>query len=428
MDEDRAYAGKNGQCMSRLPFFYGWVMLPAVMLVSICTSPGQTFGVAVFNPYLREALGLSNSELSGAYAAGTILASLPLIYIGALMDRYGPRRTLMVVVFLFGITCFGVTQVSGLLTLFLAFFFLRLLGQGAMSMLARNALAMWFHRRLGLASGLANVGMAAAVGGMPALSIALIESYGWRGAYVVLGGGVWLLLFPLLAFVFRDRPEEMGQLPDGGKVVEDEERSQATGDDPAFTLLQALRSRSYWIAVCCMASWSMSGTGVQFHIVSIFAGRGLDTAAVATMFSIYAIFVASGRVVGGMLADRAPLNLLLAASLLCQCAALLTLDAVAAAWVPQVFPLFSAMGSGMLVSVGETMWVRYYGRRHMGKIRGSVLTIGVAASGIGPFAMGVAYDIYGGFSQVLWLCAGLAASLAVLAIGATPPKRDGDKD
>ena len=154
--------------MSRLPFFYGWLMVPAVMLISICTSPGQTYGVAVFNPYLREALGLSNSELSGAYMAGTVLASLPLTYIGALMDRYGP--------------------------LFIAFFFLRLLGQGSMGMLARNALAMWFHKRLGFASGLANLGMAAAVGGMPALGFWLIESYGWRGAYAVLGGAVWLLL------------------------------------------------------------------------------------------------------------------------------------------------------------------------------------------------------------------------------------------
>ncbi|MBT4979410.1 MAG: MFS transporter [Gemmatimonadetes bacterium] len=408
--------------MSRLPFFYGWLMVPAVMLISICTSPGQTYGVAVFNPYLREALGLSNSELSGAYMAGTVLASLPLTYIGALMDRYGPRRTLMGVVFVFGITCFGVTQVSGLFTLFIAFFFLRLLGQGSMGMLARNALAMWFHKRLGLASGLANVGMAVAVGGMPALGFWLIESYGWRGAYAVLGGAVWLLLFPLLIFVFRDRPEEMGLLPDGGEVAEDDAAGRVVPEDPAFTLRQVLRSPAYWIAVCCMASWSMSGTGVQFHIVSIFAGRGLEPAAVATMFSIYAFIIAGGRVGGGMLADRMPLNLLLALALVCQCAALISLNLVDAAWLPWVFPVCSATGSSLLMSVGETMWVRYYGRRHLGKIRGSVSTIGVAASGVGPFVMGVAFDYFGGFEQVLWGCAGLAAPLAVLALAATPPK------
>lgn len=410
--------------MSRLPFFYGWVMLPAVMLVSICTSPGQTFGVAVFNPYLREALGLSSSELSGAYMAGTMLASLPLVYIGALMDRYGPRRVLVGVVFFFGLTCLGVTQVSGLWTLFVAFFFLRLLGQGAMGMLASNALAMWFRRRLGLASGLANVGMAAAVGGMPALGFVLIELYGWRGAYAILGVIVWLLLFPLLAFVFRDRPEEMGQLADGGVVDADIAGGPIAVEDPAFTLSQVWRSRAYWIAVCCMASWSMSGTGVQFHIVSIFAGRGLDAAAVTMMFSIYAVIIAGGRIAAGMLADRVPLNLLLTIALVCQCAALISLNKMAAAWLPLVFPLCSATGSSLLMAVGETMWVRYYGRRHLGKIRGSVSTIGVAASGVGPFVMGVAFDYFGGFSQVLWACAGLAAPLALAALAATPPKAD----
>ncbi len=408
--------------MKSPPFFYGWVMLPAVMLVSICTSPGQTFGIAVFNPHLRAALGLSSSELSGAYMAGTMLASLPLIYVGALMDRYGPRRTLVGVVFLFGITCLGMAQVSGLFTLFLAFFFLRFLGQGSMSMLARNALAMWFHRRLGLAGGLANLGMAVAVGGMPALGFMLIDNYGWRGAYVVLGAVVWVVVFPLLAFVFRDRPEDMGQAPDGGAVVADKAEG-AAADENAFTLRQVFRSRTYWVAICCMSTWSMSGTGVQFHIVSIFAGRGLDAVDVATMFSIYAAMIAGSRLVGGLLADRVPLHVLLAVSLLCQGAALVSLNQLKAAWLPLVFPLFSALGSGMSVSVGETMWVRYYGRRHLGKIRGSVSTMGVAASGVGPFVMGVAFDVFGGFTQVLWLCSGLSVLLSFLALTATPPKR-----
>ena len=326
------------------------------------------------------------------------------------------------VVFLFGITCLGMAQVSGLFTLFLAFFFLRFLGQGSMSMLARNALAMWFHRRLGLAGGLANLGMAVAVGGMPALGFMLIDNYGWRGAYVVLGAVVWVVVFPLLAFVFRDRPEDMGQAPDGGAVVADKAEG-AAADENAFTLRQVFRSRTYWVAICCMSTWSMSGTGVQFHIVSIFAGRGLDAVDVATMFSIYAAMIAGSRLVGGLLADRVPLHVLLAVSLLCQGAALVSLNQLKAAWLPLVFPLFSALGSGMSVSVGETMWVRYYGRRHLGKIRGSVSTMGVAASGVGPFVMGVAFDVFGGFTQVLWLCSGLSVLLSFLALTATPPKR-----
>ncbi len=410
--------------MSRLPFFYGWVMLPVVMLISICTSPGQTFGISVFNPYIQQALNLSSSELSGAYMVGTMLASLPLIWVGALMDRYGPRRVLVGVVLLFGFTCMGMMQVSGLASLFVAFFFLRLLGQGSMSMLARNALAMWFERRLGFASGLSNIGMAAAVGAVPALGIALIDTYGWREAYALLGLSVWVLLLPLLAFVFRNKPEDLGQVPDGGAAVVDVQvRAAAGADGWDFSLEQVLRSRSYWIAVCAMASWSMSGTGAQFHIVSIFAGRGLGSIEVATMFSIYAVVIACVRLGGGVLADTVPLNGLIAVAMLFQGLGLAALNILAIQWLPYIYPVIFALGSGLLMSVGETMWVRYYGRRHLGKIRGSVSTIGVAASGVGPFVMGVAYDVFGGFSEVLWGCAALCVPLAILGLWATPPQR-----
>ena len=406
--------------MSRLPFFYGWVMVPAVMIVSICTSPGQTFGVSVFNPYIQEALGLSSAELSGAYMMGTMLASLPLFWIGALMDRHGPRRVLIGVVLLFGATCIGMHYVSGLASLFVAFFFLRFLGQGSMSMLARNALAMWFERRLGFVSGLSNIGMAAAVGAVPALGFALIDAYGWRGAYAVFGLGIWVLVLPLLLFVFRDRPEDMGQELDGGMG-----RGEVVAEavvERSFTMDQVLRSRSYWIAVACMSSWSMSGTGAQFHVVSIFAERGLDAGPVAVMFSLYAAVIAGARLVGGALADKVPLNGLTALSMVFQGAGLAALVAVPASLLPYVYAVVFALGSGLLMAVSETIWVRYYGRAHLGRIRGLVSTIGVAASGLGPFIMGVGHDLFGSFAQVLWCCAGLCVPLAVLGLWATPPR------
>ncbi len=111
-------------------------MLPVVMLTTMATMPGQTYGVAVFYPYLRASLHLSASELSGAYMLGTLLAAIPMTAVGAMMDRFGARRTLAGVVILFGITCMGMARTSGLVTVFVAFLFLRMFGQGAMGLLA----------------------------------------------------------------------------------------------------------------------------------------------------------------------------------------------------------------------------------------------------------------------------------------------------
>ena len=78
-----------------------------------------------------------------------MLASLPMVYVGSLKDRHGPRRVLAGVVALFGLTCVGVSQVSGLFTVFISFLFRRMLAQGSMGMLTMNAVAMWFNWRLG---------------------------------------------------------------------------------------------------------------------------------------------------------------------------------------------------------------------------------------------------------------------------------------
>ena len=72
---------------ARIPFFYGWIILPVVLAIQVASSPGQTFGVSIFNPYIRAELGLSHSEISGAYMLGTLLAALLMVYVGTLMDR-----------------------------------------------------------------------------------------------------------------------------------------------------------------------------------------------------------------------------------------------------------------------------------------------------------------------------------------------------
>ena len=69
---------------SRLPFYYGYVMMVIAMLVQICSSPGQTFAVSAFKPSLRDGLNLTESQLSLAYMLGTFLAAFPLSVIGPL--------------------------------------------------------------------------------------------------------------------------------------------------------------------------------------------------------------------------------------------------------------------------------------------------------------------------------------------------------
>ena len=80
---------------SRLPFFYGWVIVFAATIGSIFSIPGQTMGFSVFTDVLIEELGLSRVQLSLAYCLGTVASGLTLPWLGRGLDqslKLGPAR------------------------------------------------------------------------------------------------------------------------------------------------------------------------------------------------------------------------------------------------------------------------------------------------------------------------------------------------
>ena len=74
-----------------------------------------------------------------------------------------------------------------------------------------------------------------------------------------------------------------------------------------------------------------------------------------------------------------------------------------------------------LIAVGAVVWVRYYGRTHIGSIRGTAWSCTVAGSGCGPLVMGVIHDHHGGFGPAIAAFFFVMAGLAVTAWWATPP-------
>ncbi len=407
----------------RLPFYYGWVMLPIAMLAAIATSPGQTYGISIFNAYFRESLGLSHSQLTAAYMFGTLLASLPQSYIGSLTDRFGIRRVMFVVVVLFGLACVLMSQVLSLLMLFVAFFFLRMLGQGALSLMASNTVAMWFQAKLGTVAGIMNAVGAGAIALMPPLFLLLINQFGWRSAYVALGGLVYLIMLPLIIVFYRNRPEDVGQSLDGRSAKDAARIQEETAKAISFTLREAQHTRAYWILLAISAAFAMMITAVFFNIVPIFTDHGLTEANAATTYTIIAIALATMQLLGGVLADRVRLNWLAAICIIFLAAGLITLNQTETVMMAQLYALFIGIGQGIFGAVTNTAWVRYFGRAHLGSIRGSVTMAMVASSSTGPFIMGSTYDISGSYQLSLGFFIALLIPLAIAAFWATPPQK-----
>ena len=408
-------------------FYYGWVMVAIAMLGTMCTAPAQTYGISVFIPFIRAELELVPAQTAGAYMMGTFLASLPLTWVGACMDRYGPRRTMTVVIVGFCGACLLLSQVTGLLSLFAAFFLIRLFGQGALTLLSANTIAYWFHRRLGTVSGLKAMGVALAIAGAPALHYYLIRQVGWRTAYIVLAGVIAGLLLPLMLVVYRNRPEEVGQEMEQGQKQNPSSPAISPARDWSFH--QALQTRTYWIVAFCLALWGLIATAVAFCAASIFESRGLSTsdaaARVSGMFAAMGFTLMATHVLAGWLADRMKVHRMLTVTMLSMTGIGLLLGWPGSENHVWAIGIIMGVCQSLTSAISATVWVRFYGRAALGRIRGSTFTLLVAMSSIGPFLVDGMAALTGSYDAVLngliWLPLPLA--LAAWTVSTPADKR-----
>jgi sugar phosphate permease len=416
---------------ARLPFFYGYVMIPVAMAVQIASSPGQTFAVSAFKPALLEALSLSHTQFSFAYMTGTMLAALPLSLVGPLADRFGLRVVISVVVVALAATCLFASTVTGIVSLLLTFWLLRFLGQGSMSLLSGNTLSMWFRHRIGRVSAVMSIGMAFAFALVPDLLIRSIDAYGWQTSYRLMAVVLLGVLLPLLGLLFRNRPEDLGQRVDGRSAPPTDADGRFVDEavpERALTLRQAARHRTLWILAAGMFAWAMIGTAVVLDLVTLCTERGLSESNVAPLFRTFAISMLTMQLIGGVLADLLPLNRLLAVGMTMLASGVAVLAGAEQIGTVHLFAALFGGGQGLTVAVGAVIWVRYYGRQHLGKIRGTIWSLTVAGSGVGPLIMGLVRDADGRFDRAIQLFVVLLVPLAIASWWAhEPPEKPPEK-
>lgn len=404
--------------------FYGWVMLPLAMLGMIATSPGQTFGVMVFTEKIRLSLGMSHGQISAAYMLGSLLAAIPITFVGMFQDRYGLRKMMGVCLLLLGGACCLTSLATGWLSLWLSFFLLRCLGPGSVALMSSSTLSYWFHKRLGTVEGVRALGMACAMGLIPIGNLWLMNAVGWRWSFVTLGCVVWLVVLPVILILYRNRPEDVGQTIDGEVLPPvDELTTQEVSLYRSHRLKEAIRTISFWLILSGTCLFAMIQTGLFFSLVSITQDKGFAESDAVLMNTAYSLCLAMAHLFGGMLSDRLPSRVLMSLSLGLFAAGL------GLFWGSQSVAIL--VGAGMILGLSQgtyfssanPTWARYFGRDHLGRIRGFVMTAMVATSSLGPLLIGLCKDFTGGYGLVLAAFALTPLPISALMFLAKPPLR-----
>jgi MFS family permease len=421
---------------AKSPIFYGYIVLVIGSIGVFCSIPGQTIGVSVFTDPVKDALGLSRNQFSNAYLIGTISSALIIGRAGVWFDKYGARTvaffaalTLGIALFLSSWSLHMSSFVKELLDseswaipfviITCLFFLLRFAGQGVLTMASRNMIMLWFDKNRGKVNAFSSIAISFGFSASPLWVDALIESNGWQGAWKWLGA-ILLLFSVLVFFLYKNKPETYGLVPDGNiKVKQNDKKTKF--NNRQFTLKEAKKERAFWMYALMLAFHSFFVTGLTFHIVSIFESQGFPKSDAISIFLPAAVVGVTISVIFNYLSDYLPLKLFLYLMIVGGIVAsvgFLTLPTVYG--IPLLISGFGIM-SGFYGVLNTIAWPRFFGRMHLGAISGRVMSFLILASALAPSIFSFCFTSFGSYQMLGYLGLSFLLFMVIGSIKANNP-------
>ncbi|MFA5400270.1 MAG: MFS transporter [Dehalococcoidia bacterium] len=429
--------------------FYGWWLLPILCLVYSIPIGFALYGPPVIYTFMVQDLGWQRGEVNVGYSIIGIMLGMGALVIPWLINRFGPRKTLAiggVVITVFCVLMAWMAQIC--VTIFghsypvvywVICFFVGL-GLSFSSVVPVQALVLlWFNVHRALALGLVLGG--GAIGGFiyPQIVSNCIVSFGndWRvGWYVIalacLAGAVIALI------AVRNRPEDLGQHPDGlspqaeqTAVAHARHRMVKTYRTPInWNFRDAVRTRALWLIVGATGLiyflWQAVLTQTPAHMLD----RGFlptDPQLIFHPAFIYGLILACsiiGRLSISFLGEKIETRYLIAIagfSLLVG-GVLFTIASKDTLWAVYIFPLLSGFGFGAAYVATPLIVGNYFGAAHFPSISRITNPVNSIFQFMSPAFAGFMFDIYGNYDAAMLIgCVGGLIGV-VLILFCTPPK------
>ncbi len=354
------------------------------------------YGLPRFYPFFVQELGWTRQQVTSGNAYSKIAIALAFGFLaGRLVDRFGPRRVMLVGIVMAGAALVGLSYVTTLGP-FYFFYGFNALGYLLGGPLPNQVLlSRWFDRARGKAMGVAYLGIGVGGAIVPILAFTLTQTLGWRGALRALGIIMILVALPAAIFV-REPPTA----------------AKAAASAPS---LRGILSRSplYLLAIGSMASIGAVGGTIQNLALYLSLDRKLPQVTIDTTLSLILIGSLIGRLLMGWLADRWPKQRVM---LLIYVLVALTIPPLFYAPTPATLAVCAfafGVGLGGDYMIIPLMAAEMYGVAIMGRVMGLVLTADGVAEAVVPMIVASVRDRTGSYDGGFMLLVALAAVGAV---------------
>ena len=408
--------------------FYGWVNLAVMFFFNLAMYP-MMFTFALCLPVWVKEFSWSRGQISLAQTISLILSGLVAPVVGIYIMKKGPKIALVIgnLVSVIGLVLLSYQQ--HIWQLFLDYGVILGLGVSIGGMLAMMTVVNnWFvmKRPLALSVSMASMGLGAIVF-KPSLMI-LINTIGWRNTYLLTAVAVLLLCVISPALLLVNKPEDLGQVPDGSSSRKPQGVKQDVSPPPNlyktpvdFTAREAMRTTTMWLLV----GFSV----VQFAVLQV-----LITHQVAFLFdigipSVQAAFAAGilGPVMSisqlgvGFLGLKFKMHTLAVVSILIGTIGFVIMLFAKSMGIVILYNIVLGIGFGIQAIAMGNLIPDYFGRTEFPKMMGYTMPFTTFLSAFSAPAAGYIRDTTGSYIPAFQLCVALMVAGLFFVIFARPP-------
>ncbi len=427
--------GRKKRDPSRTRIFYGWWLVGVGTFLLTLMSLSVFRGMGVMMVVLQKEFQWTRTQIS----IGTLLSRVEGAALGPiegfLIDRIGARRMVLIgfIIMAFGFVLFSFIQS---LWQFYGVFILITLGSGIGGWLAVvSVLNSWFDKRRSIAMAGAMSGVHVAGFFLPIYAIAMAASF--RNTALILGILLVAVALPAVRII-RNKPEDMGLLPDGAsaenftidKELETEDSRTKTAVAPEeiteFTVSQALKSSAFWILTVSHVSSTISIATLSLHLTPRLTDMGLSLTTASAIETIYSVVALPSLFISGWLGDRMSKKYLIFVFLFLQGMAMLVLALASGLKMAILFALIYGIAFGGRIPLMTAIRGDYFGRKSFATIMGwSMLPNGILMS-VAPVWAGWMFDTSGSYMVPFVAYASINLAGAFIMLFAKKPSVVGD--
>jgi MFS family permease len=386
------------------------LLLAAAAMVG--TLPGRTQGLGLVTEPLLLDLQIGRVEYAQINLWATLIGSLFAIGIGRFIDQLGTRVVLTSIAAGLGVVVCAMSAVNSFWPLVITITLTRGLGQSALSVISLTMIGHWFTK--GLDNAMAVYSIVMSIGFMIAFPVvgSLVQSWGWRSAWLSIGIALVAVLAPASLLLARRAGGSEGPLQN------EHGRRGESSDPPAdgATWQEALRTPAFWSFSIGAALYGLVASGIGLFNESILLERGFGPDVFYQTLIVTAMTALIGNFVGGWLATRMPLTSLLSISMFVLALGLAALPHVTAIWQVMAWATAMGLGGGLVMVLFFSVWPRVYGRAHLGRIQGAAQAMTVLASAVGPLLLAWCVEWTGSYAAMFNILAAVIGALAFAAM------------